>query len=81
VRTLGRLLGGQPVHRLGPERRGRPAPLAARLSPADLEVGVERECIAFGGEYPGVLDALVITPPDQVVDPRSAAGAVGYASC
>lgn len=69
ARPLGRLFGGQPVHRLGQERRGRPAPLAARLGPAGLDAGVERDCIALGGEHPGMLDPPVITPPDQVVEP------------
>jgi hypothetical protein len=64
-----------------PERRGRPAPLAARLGPAGFYAGVERDCIALGGEHPGVLDALAITPPDQAMEPRSAAGAVRYAPC
>jgi hypothetical protein len=60
---------------------GRPAPLAARLGPAGLYIRVERDCIALGGEHPGVLDALVITPTDQVMELQSAAGAVRYASC
>jgi len=45
-----------------------------------LHVRVELGRIAFGGEHPGVLIPLVITPPHQVMEPGFTSGTVGHAS-